>query len=157
MLPVSHKVGINSEDNFILMQCGIDDSCLTCLTMMMMMMMIMMMMMMTPGPGHNDAVDDDVNNNNNDDGDDNGNNNNNGDESNNNSDDDDDDFVDDDDDDTGSGSHEAGDLNSLRGHWFLDATTHLYVRSCPSVRPSVRPPLFSNDKNVIPRIPINEI
>ena len=33
---------------------------------------------------------------------------------------------------------------------FLDATTHLYKRSCPSVRPSVgpsvRPQLFSNDE-----------
>ena len=30
---------------------------------------------------------------------------------------------------------------------FLDATTHLYKRSCPSVGPSVRPALFSNIEN----------
>ena len=29
---------------------------------------------------------------------------------------------------------------------ILDATTHLYMRSCPSVRPSVCPALFSNDE-----------
>ena len=67
-------------------------------------MMMMMTKMMTPGPGHNDVVDDDV-------------------------DDDDDDNDENEDDvvlgaylsrffdgDTGSGSHEAGDLKSLRGH-----------------------------------------
>ena len=39
---------------------------------------------------------------------------------------------------------------SLPSSSFLDATTHLYKRSCPSVRPSVRasvcPVLFSNDE-----------
>ena len=29
---------------------------------------------------------------------------------------------------------------------FLDATTHLYKRSCPSVRRSVYPQLFSNQE-----------
>jgi len=32
---------------------------------------------------------------------------------------------------------------------FIDATTHLFKRSCPSVGPSVRPMLFSKDENEV--------
>ena len=47
----------------------------------------------------------------------------------------------------------CGGSHLLVGRLFLDATTHLYKRSCPSVRPLV-PRYFQTTKNVISYAPM---
>ena len=47
---------------------------------------------------------------------------------------------------TGHSKKVYRDLDRVEKCGFLDATTHLYKRSCPSIRRFVRPVLFSNDE-----------